>query len=115
MDAAIVVKFGPPRAGREGLGLQVFAASMEMWERLVAQGRCEPAEVYLFSNGGGMTIAKGEESSLIQLMVDDEFVAMRMRALAICDGLTTELTTTGEGIEPRMTVYAKEMAELGLL
>lgn len=115
MNAAIVVKFGTPKAGREALGLQVLGESMALWERLASEGRCEPAEIYLFNSGGGMTVIKGEESQLLQLLVDEEITANRIRAMAIVDDVTMEVATTGDGIQQRVDLYGKEMSNLGLM
>ena len=115
MNAAIIVKFGAPKMGREAMAMQVLGESMQLWDRFASEGRCEAAEIFIGSGGGGMTIARGDRAKLSELMFDDDFIAMRMRASSIAEDVQVDLAVTGEGMQHQVELYAKELANMGLM
>lgn len=102
-DAAILVGWNEPRAGREGMAAQLFADTIKYYTTLVEQRAIESFEpVMLAGHGGdfnGFILLRGEAARLDALQRSEEFEALTIRAAHSLTGFGVIRAYIGEGLQ----------------
>jgi hypothetical protein len=115
-NAAIVATFGVPVPGREAKALENFADSQTFFSKLAAAGKCSEPEAFLFWDGGGFMVVKGETPEILFEIVEmDEFRRETATASYTSQDFHFKIAATGERLGQYMANYATVGTELGYL
>jgi hypothetical protein len=112
MEAALVVTWANPVRGREGPALETFMKAQSYWEQQIEAGRCQSREVFLASNGHGMSIVRGDSEMLRQLIESDEYLELSNQILLNVEGYGSDIWSAGSEIDRVVGAYAKAIASL---
>ena len=114
---AIFFSWGAPVRGREAQGLAVFGEALQYYEELAKEGRIIGHREYFFANReGGSLVIEGLLPELYQLMQENRFIKLQMKAQSIMQGLTMEVAMGGtdQTVNEGMTLYTETLGELGI-
>jgi hypothetical protein len=115
-NAAIVATFGVPVPGREAKALENFADAQTFFAKLAADGRCSEPEAFLFWDGGGLMLVRGETPEVLFEILDmEEFRRQVATASFTSQDFHFEIAATGERLADLMSNYALVGTELGYL
>ena len=114
---AIFFSWGAPVRGREAQGLAVFGEALQYYEELAKEGRIIGHREYFFADReGGCLVIEGLLPELYQLIQENRFIKLQMKAQSIMQDLTMEVATGGtdQTVNEGMTLYTETLAELGI-
>lgn len=114
---AIVFRWGSPVRGREMQGLEVFGDALGYYEELAKEGRIIAHREYFSSTeDGGFMLVEGLLPELHQLMQEDDFIRLQLKASNIVEDFTAELYMGGsdQTVQEGMQLYTEAIASLGL-
>jgi hypothetical protein len=112
MEAAMIVTWANPVRGREGPALETFMKAQAYWEQQIEAGRCQSREVFLASNGHGMSIVRGDSETLRQLTESDEYLELNNHIVLNVDGYESGIWSAGGEIDRVVGAYAKAISSL---
>jgi hypothetical protein len=102
-DAAILVGWNEPKAGRETQAAALFGETIQYYNTLVKDGTIESFEpVILVRHGGdfnGFILLRGDGSKLDSLQRSDKFVEFTVRAMLCLSGFGVIRGYIGEGLQ----------------
>jgi hypothetical protein len=102
-DAAILVGWNEPKAGREAMAAQLYADAMKYYTTLVEQRAIESFEPVLLTRHGGdfngFILLRGEAAKLDALQRSEEFEAMTIRGVLCLSGYGVIRAYIGEGLQ----------------
>jgi hypothetical protein len=115
-NAAMVTTFGVPVPGREAQSLQVFADAQTFFGKLAADGKCSEPEAFLFADGGGILLVRGETLDVLYEIAEmDEFRRYTATALYTTEDFDLRFASTGEQLGEFLSIYAAVGTELGYI
>lgn len=115
-NAALVVSYGTPIAGREGKAMEVFADALTTFGRLAADGHCSVPEVFHHLIGGGMMIIKTETFEMAHDVLEMAEVRMMLdTAVFTVNDFDVEIRITGEKLMSNMSEYTAIGTELAYI
>lgn len=108
-DAAILIGWNEPRAGREAMAAGLFAEATQYYASLVANGTIESFEPVLLSRHGGdfngFILLRGERARLDALRSSQEFITLVVRAEICLDGFGVIDAYVGAGVQRIMQIW----------
>ena len=117
MNGAIRISWGPSIPGREQKGLEVFGAAVERFEQLAKQGRIHSHEEYFAVTGadGGFMLVRGTLEELTKILIEQETLALNVKAAAIVQDFRIELYGGGNdsAVQEIMGTYVGNLQEIG--
>jgi len=109
MDAAMVVTWGQPVAGREQKALEYGAEVMAHWSRLAQEGKCTEPEMFLSDNGVGLWMVKADRATLMAELDNDATQLLLMKGDLLLQGFTMAVYRTGAAADAFMATYGKAL------
>ena len=105
MKYAFVVTWKAPYPGREQLALDYGYEVAEYWGKLAAEGKCTEPEMFLFPDGHGMWMVKGEFETLERLWLAEKAQHLLVRGQWLLDGFGYEFVLTGDTVDRYLALY----------
>jgi hypothetical protein len=108
-DRALIISWGQPVRGREQHGLEVFGESVAYYGELREAGRIAGFEVMILEPNGlmeGCMILTGSHAQLDAARQEERFRRLLIDASLIVDDLCVAESSTAEGVEEAMGMYA---------
>jgi hypothetical protein len=115
MDAALVVTWLVPFAGREKAALDYGVAVNDHWGKLAAEGKCSTPEMFFFPSGSGMWMVKGDLAALEELFWRPESQRLNTKGQLLLQRYRWEFALAGDAADEFMLRYAAAGQELGVL
>lgn len=115
MEAALVITWKQPRAGREKQALEYAAESGEYWGKLASEGKCSVPDWYFLPDGWAIWIVKGERRVLEDIIAEEATARLLTRGLWLTEDWQYRLAEAGSGAEKFIGDYAAVGGQLGLL
>jgi hypothetical protein len=113
----LFVGFGTPVRGREARAVEVFNEFVQMFGRMIGDGRIESMDVTLLDphggDLGGFFLVQGTAAQCAALPNDPEFRAAMIDAGLIVENLGVVPALTGEAVGPEMANYVAAVGKLG--
>lgn len=110
MKGALVVTFGTPKPGREGLAFEQLAETTEYWGKLAADGVISEPEFFAsLATGRGIWVTKGELDVISDLAHGEEALGFNAKGQYIFDYYTSEIVLTGDSVDDYFGKFAKVM------
>ena len=113
-DAALLVRWERPVAGREQQALSLFGSALEYYGALQADGVIESFEPVLLhpssSNLNGFIILRGDAERLDAHKRDERFLDIMTRGEHFCAAFGIVDASIGAELQARMTRYAQIIA-----
>jgi len=109
---AYVVTWKAPVTGRETQALEYGADVQTFWGKFAADGKCSEPEMFLFPEGHGMWMVKGEFETLEQLWLTDESQHLLAKGYWLLEDFGYELVRTGEAADQFLVFFADAGKEL---
>jgi hypothetical protein len=115
MDAALVVTWTAPLPGREKAALDYRTEVWEYWGKLAAEGKCSQPEIFLFSDGHGLWMVKGDIDTLWSIHVQETTQRLVRKGQLLLQDFAFDFPTTGKAADEYVAGYAAVAQELGLV
>jgi hypothetical protein len=112
MKYAYVVTWKGSFPGRENLALEYGYEVHEYWGKLAADGKCSEPEMFIFPDGHGMWMIKGEFETLERLWMTDEAQHLFAKGRWLLDDFGYEFVRTGDAVDQFLAVFADVGKEL---
>ena len=115
-NAALMLSYTKPVAGREAKAMEVFADALTIYGKLAADGKCAEPEVFHHLVGGGMFIIRCEDiEAAVELLELDEVRHLFDEAVFTVEDFDVEIMVTGERRMGNMSLYTAIGTELGYI
>lgn len=119
VDGALMVSFGPVKAGREDLAVDLFTELSRFLGRLLGDGAVTGFRPYFFADGPtagviGFFLVEGHRDALDALRRQEEFVRMTLRLGAATEALRVQSLVAGSQAGRLVHLYEEVSRELGL-
>jgi hypothetical protein len=115
-EAALCIAWGDAVKGRGKHALEVYAESMQYWERLQKGGQIERYDVTVLAptggDVGGFWLVRGTAAQIDSLRRSDEFLRLINRVQLLVTGLRVTDAYVDEGIAKVMSSYQDAVGEL---
>jgi hypothetical protein len=115
-EAALCIAWGDAVKGRGKHALEVYAESMQYWERLQKEGQIERYDVTVLAptggDVGGFWLVRGTAAQIDSLRRSDEFLRLINRVQLLVTGLRVTDAYVDEGIAKVMSSYQDAVGEL---
>jgi hypothetical protein len=116
-DAALMVEWGMPLAGREGRALEEFFAHVQWWGELQASGKIREFRVYNarggdISRGAGFVLVEGTSKQIEAFSSSDEFRKSICKVSLITSYLNVRHFDVGDNVTKQMQIYGSALKEL---
>ncbi len=105
MQAAMVVTWTHPIAGREAKALEYGDQVMKYWQERAREGKCSEPEIFFSEHGTGLWMVKGDRDTLLQIHDTDEARLLTMKGELLLEAFTAEFFYAGEDAIDQMTRY----------
>jgi hypothetical protein len=115
VPAAIVFTYGRPWAGREKLAFEAFQDAIAFFGKRAVDGLCDSPIAYMPASGGGMMIVHGDRTRLLEIIEDEEFARMYLRAGYAVPDLAYQIMAVGDAAIEAMGMWAGVGSEMGLI
>lgn len=115
-NAALVISYGLPIAGREKVSLNVFSDGVTHFGKLAAEDKCAEPEIFHRPYGGGFMIIKAEDSETIyEILALEETRELIANAEFTTSDFEFHVYHTGEKLMENMAFYSTVGSDLGYL
>ena len=115
MDAAYITRWNGVVRGREAQALAVLGESLEFWEKMAADGKCDPPQVYGGPTGNGMKIIHGDPDQLAQLIASDEYTRILTKVQFVAEEWDYGIWLTGDAMNEQLGQWMEIGKELGVI
>jgi hypothetical protein len=115
VQSAFIVTWTRPLAGREEKALDYGAEVREYWSKLAVEGKCSPPELFLFSNGHGLWMVKGDIDTLWSIHVEETTQRLVAKGQLLLEDFAFDFVTTGTDAEEYMLTLSAVGRELDIL
>ncbi len=113
MQAAILVTWTHPVAGREAKALQYGDQVMKYWQARANEGKCSEPEIFFSERGTGMWIVKGDRDTLMQIHDTDDARLLTMNGGLLLEGFSVDFCYAGDAAADFMARYASALSTIG--
>lgn len=118
-NAAILIEWGMPRAGREQKALEVFFSALAKWEAWKAEGRIESFQTFGAQTGNyeersGFVIVQGTQAQIEALQQAEDYRTEIVKVIAIGNNIRITSCETGDAMATRMQRYGTTLKSMGL-
>jgi hypothetical protein len=115
-NAALMLSYTRPIAGREAKAMEVFADALTIYGKLAADGHCAEPEVFHHLVGGGMFIIKTESVEKAYEIINMDHVRRLLDvAMFSVEDFDLEVVVTGDKLMENMGLYTSIGTELGYI
>ena len=115
MNTAFIVTFKQPIPGREKIALDYAAEVNEFWGKLAADGKVTVPELFLFPNGIGMWMVKGDAIILRELVESEYSQKLLTKGLLLLEDFESAFAFTGAAVDAQLALYGQLIVELALV
>ena len=112
MDAAMIVTWHGTIAGREEKALAYAAEVMEFWGRRASEGRSSQPEIFMFENGAGIWMVKGDRDELIKIHDTDEAQLLTVKGELLLDHFHLEFAYAGQSAAAQLALFGQAVKSL---
>ncbi len=113
MQAAMVVTWTHPIAGREAKALEYGDQVMKYWQERAREGKCSEPEIFFSEHGTGLWMVKGDRDTLLQIHDTDEARLLTMKGDLLMEGFAIDFCYAGEAAADFMARYASALSAIG--
>ena len=112
MQAAMVVTWTHPIAGREQKALEYAAEVQDFWGKQAREGRCSEPQMFFSERGTGLWIVTGEREALMQVHDSDESRLLTMKGELLLEAFSADIVYTGDGALDYMKRYGSALGAI---
>ncbi len=116
-NAALMIKWGLPRQGREFRALEEFMAHTQYWAEIKAKGEIADYRVYGPTTGNmelsaGFVILEGTTAQIDKYRSNEAFRTRLDRVNIVAQNVSVEQLEMGDGMAQRMQRYGTSLKEV---
>lgn len=110
MQAAMVVTWTHPIAGRETKALEYGAEVQDYWGKRAAEGKCTEPELFFSERGAGLWMVKGDRDVLIQIHDTDEARMLTLKGGLLLEGFSVDFCYTGKAADDYLMQFGAALS-----
>lgn len=112
MDAAMIVTWQGTIAGREEKALSYAAEVMEFWGRRAGEGRSSQPEIFMFEDGSGIWMVKGDRDALIAIHDTEEAQLLTVKGELLLEHFHLEFAYAGQSAAAQLALFGQAVKTL---
>ncbi|HEX8973676.1 hypothetical protein [Oryzihumus sp.] len=113
MQAALVVTWTHPIAGREQKSLDYAQEVQTFWSKQASEGRCSEPQLFFSERGTGLWVVTGERETLMQIHDSDEARLLTLKGELLLESFSADIVYAGDSAADYLMRYSSALATLG--